>query len=216
MIMTAQPERASDSYFPAKMLDRIERTILIVAYVYLVYRVADAAYASGSWYSIMVVMSELFVLIFILIRRPTDKISINASDWVIAVGATTLPLTIEFSELYPLVTPLLCVLVVITGIFIQIYAKLSLRRSFGLVPANRGIKVEGPYRVIRHPMYAGYFLTHVGLFLIYPSPWNLAIYVSAAFLQIIRILREENLLSTDLIYQNYKSNVQSRLIPGMF
>src|SRR3954451_18176422 len=135
MIMTAQPERASDSYFPAKMLDRIERTILIVAYVYLVYRVADAAYASGSWYSIMVVMSELFVLIFILIRRPTDKISINASDWVIAVGATTLPLTIEFSELYPLVTPLLCVLVVITGIFIQIYAKLSLRRSFGLVPA---------------------------------------------------------------------------------
>ena len=55
--MTAQPERASDSYFSAKMLDRIERTILIVAYVYLVYRVADAAYASGSWYSIMVAIS---------------------------------------------------------------------------------------------------------------------------------------------------------------
>jgi protein-S-isoprenylcysteine O-methyltransferase Ste14 len=214
--MTAQPKRTLDAYFSGNMLDRIERTILIIAYIYLVYRVAHVSYASGSWYSVMVAVSELFVLVFILIRRPTDKISINAFDWVIAIGATTLPLTVEFSEPYPIVTPVLCILIVIFGIFIQIYAKLSLRRSFGLVPANRGIKVEGPYRVIRHPMYAGYFLTHIGLFLIYPSPWNFTVYVSSASLQIMRVLREEKLLSIDQSYQNYKSNVQSRLIPGIF
>jgi protein-S-isoprenylcysteine O-methyltransferase Ste14 len=214
--MTAWPKRTLDSYFSASMLDTIERTTLIFAYIYLVYRVLHASYASGSWYSMMVVVSELFVLVFILIRRRTDNISINASDWVIAVGGTALPLTVEFSELSPLIAPTLCVFVVIIGIFTQVYAKLSLRRSFGLVPANRGVKVEGPYRAIRHPMYAGYFFTHIGLFLLYPSLWNLAVYMSAASLQIIRILREEKLLGTDPDYQKYKNNVQSRLIPGLF
>jgi protein-S-isoprenylcysteine O-methyltransferase Ste14 len=204
--MTAWPKRTLDSYFSASMLDTIERTTLIFAYIYLVYRVLHASYASGSWYSMMVVVSELFVLVFILIRRRTDNISINASDWVIAVGGTALPL----------IAPTLCVFVVIIGIFTQVYAKLSLRRSFGLVPANRGVKVEGPYRAIRHPMYAGYFFTHIGLFLLYPSLWNLAVYMSAASLQIIRILREEKLLGTDPDYQKYKNNVQSRLIPGLF
>src|SRR5690349_24863562 len=111
--MTAQPKTALDSYFLGNMPDRIERTILIIAYIYLVYRVSHVFYSNGSWYSVMVAVSELFVLVFILIRRPTDKISINASDWVIAVGATTLPLSVEFSEPYPIVTPALCVLVVI-------------------------------------------------------------------------------------------------------
>src|SRR5689334_14354326 len=155
--MTKKPKMALSSYFSSNTFDRIERTILIIAYIYLVYRIVHAYYASGNWYSAMVAVSELFVLVFILIRRPTNKISINASDWMIAVGATTFPLAIEFPEIYPIITSTLCVLVVISGIFIQLYAKLSLRRSFGLVPANRGIKVEGPYRVIRHPMYAGYF-----------------------------------------------------------
>jgi protein-S-isoprenylcysteine O-methyltransferase Ste14 len=175
-----------------------------------------SSYLNGSWYSILVALSELFALVFILIRRRTDNISINVSDWVVAVGGTALPLTVEFSELSPIIAPILCVWTVIIGMFTQIYAKLFLRRSFGLVPANRGVKVQGPYRVIRHPMYAGYFLTHVGLFLLYPSLWNLAVYAFAASLQIIRILREEKLLSTDPDYQKYKNNVQSRLIPGVF
>jgi protein-S-isoprenylcysteine O-methyltransferase Ste14 len=214
--MISWSKMALNPYFSASTLDAIERVIIIVGYLYLVCRVVYASYVSGSWYSIMVAVSELLVLVFILIRRRTDNISINVSDWVIAVGGTILPLTVEFSELSPLITPTLCVLIVVIGIFTQLYAKLSLRRSFGLVPANRGVKVEGPYRVIRHPMYAGYFLTHVGLFLLYPSFWNLAVYVSAASLQIMRILREEKLLGIDPDYRNYKNNVQSRLIPGVF
>jgi protein-S-isoprenylcysteine O-methyltransferase Ste14 len=214
--MTAWPKRALESYFSVNMLDSIERTTLIVGYIYLVYRAAHASYESGSSYSMIVAVSELFALIFILIRRRTDNISINTSDWVIAVGGTVLPLSVEFSEIFPLVTPVFCVSIAIIGIFIQLYAKISLRRSFGIVPANRGIKVGGPYRIIRHPMYAGYLLTHVGLFLLYPSIWNLAVYVSAASFQIMRILREEKLLSMDPNYQNYKGNVQSRLIPGIF
>jgi protein-S-isoprenylcysteine O-methyltransferase Ste14 len=214
--MTFWTKSTLKSYFSPSAFDATERKILILCYFYLVCRVVYASYVSGSWYSMMVAVSELFALVFILIRRRSDNISINASDWVIAIGATTLPLTVEFSEISPLVAPIICILIATIGIITQLYAKLSLRRSFGLVPANRGIKVDGPYRVIRHPMYAGYFLTHVGLFLLYPSLWNLTVYVSSASLQIIRISKEEKFLCIDPDYQNYKNNVQSRLIPGVF
>ena len=36
------------------------------------------------------------------------------------------------------------------------------RRSFGLMPANRGIVCTGLYRAVRHPIYAGYLVTHIG------------------------------------------------------
>lgn len=54
-------------------------------------------------------------------------------------------------------------------------AKLCLWRSFGLVAAHRGLKAGGLYAVVRHPMYAGYVISHVGYLLVAPSWWNLAI-----------------------------------------
>jgi protein-S-isoprenylcysteine O-methyltransferase Ste14 len=50
----------------------------------------------------------------------------------------------------------LCSLVILSGLLSQISAKLVLWRSFGIVAAVREVKVAGPYRVVRHPMYLGY------------------------------------------------------------
>ena len=41
--------------------------------------------------------------------------------------------------------------IMLIGLYVQISAKVILGRSFGLIAANRGIKVEGPYRIVRHP-----------------------------------------------------------------
>ena len=62
------------------------------------------------------------------------------------------------------------------GLYVQISAKVILGRSFGLIAANRGIKVAGPYRIVRHPIYAGYTIIHVGFLLALPlivEPWPL-------------------------------------------
>ena len=48
------------------------------------------------------------------------------------------------------------------GLIVVIVGKMSLGRSFGLMPANRGIVSTGLYRVVRHPIYLGYLITHVG------------------------------------------------------
>ena len=54
--------------------------------------------------------------------------------------------------------------------------------------ANRGIMVGGPYRMIRHPMYAGYMLNQFGFLLDNPSAWNLAVYCVCWGMQIGRIV----------------------------
>ena len=46
------------------------------------------------------------------------------------------------------------------GLLVVIAGKLSLGRSFGLMPANRGIVSTGLYRLVRHPIYLGYLITH--------------------------------------------------------
>ena len=102
------------------------------------------------------------------------------------------------------------------GLFVQISAKIILGRSFGIVAANRGVKVAGPYRFVRHPMYAGYIINHIGFLLAFPSLWNVALYSTELVIQITRLLREEALLNQDKSYRDYASQVRYRLLPKVF
>ncbi|WP_276509041.1 methyltransferase family protein, partial [Microvirga aerophila] len=82
--------------------------------------------------------------------------------------------------------------------------------------ANRGVKTQGPYSLIRHPMYIGYVATQVGFLLFNSTVWNLAIYSGAWTLQVLRILAEERTLSKDPEYKAYALAVRYRLVPGVF
>lgn len=104
---------------------------------------------------------------------------------------------------------------VFSGAAIALGAKLSLRRSFGMVAANRGIKRGGLYRFVRHPMYAGYIVNQLGFLLLFLSPWNLAVYAIAWLAQIARVVEEEQFLLQDSEYRQYAGKVRSRLVPGI-
>ncbi|WP_082855521.1 methyltransferase family protein [Paraburkholderia phytofirmans] len=102
------------------------------------------------------------------------------------------------------------------GICWQLFAKASLRRSFGILPANRGVVSCGAYRFMRHPMYLGYLVTDIGFLIANFGVQNLLIYGIQFALQAGRIYREERLLSTDAAYRSYKGKVRYRVIPGLF
>ena len=198
------------------LLDRGEQVLILALWVWLVQRVLHSL-ASGvnpdSW---LLLVSETAVMIFTLIRRPTQAISLELGDWLLAITATAAPLLIQPApETFVALRPVGVVLVLF-GNLGQAAAKLALARSFGIAPANRGVKVSGPYRLIRHPMYGGYLWVHIGLLMLMPSALNLVIYAIGWTAQIRRLLAEEALLGQDEVYRTYMQKVRWRLVPGLF
>lgn len=187
--------------------------MLLILFAGLCYRLLPSGLA-GSWYNLMLVVSESIVVIFVLIRRSTTNITAHPGQWMIAVGGTLAPTLVEGrgAPFWPEVG----LETMMAGTLLQLGAKLSLRRSFGIVAADRGVRIGGPYGVIRHPMYLGYMITHIGFFLSMPTLWNLAIYALAWALLLTRILQEERLLMDNPDYRNYASRVRYRLVPGVF
>lgn len=194
------------------VLDRIEQIAVATLFLWMVQRV----WVSDNPYAPLLLVSETSVLIFVLIRRPTTAISVKLGDWLLAVTATAAPLLIQpGSALWPQLAALGVSLIAAGNVF-QLWAKLFLRRSFGIAPANRGVKSDGPYRFVRHPMYAGYLFAHIGVMVLMPSLLNLTIYIIGWWAQILRLLAEEDLLAEDPAYRAFMQETRWRLIPGVF
>lgn len=186
--------------------------MIIVLWSLLVWRVMQSPNPMAP----LVLLAESSIILFVFFRRPTEQISMRIRDWLLAAAATYAPLLIVPSnELWPVLEPLAMALVLF-GMFIQILGKLFLRLSFGIAPANRGIKRDGIYRFVRHPIYAGYLATHVGILLVMPSMTNLMIYALGWWAQILRMNAEEELLSQDPDYRDYMQQTRWRLVPGIY
>ena len=91
-----------------------------------------------------------------------------------------------------------------------------LGRSFAVLPAVREVVTRGPYRLIRHPAYAGELAMILAFALAAPhwlDAWPAA---AAVPLMLVRILAEERTLSTEPVYRSYCRAVPRRLIPGVW
>jgi len=165
---------------------------------------------------VLLVISEVLVIGLVLTRGLSKTMSDNPLDWLLAFAGSSAPLLAVPAIENPVIPANICLILMITGMCIQISAKVVLWRSFGLVAANRGVKVDGPYRFVRHPMYAGYVLTHIGFLLGFPSVQNSILYLAALAIQVARLNREERILRQDPVYQEFASRVRYRLLPGLF
>jgi protein-S-isoprenylcysteine O-methyltransferase Ste14 len=170
---------------------------------------------TGKWTSLVWMVSEGLVILLLVFRRESRRLSRHPWDWIVALGASFTVLLIRPAA--PAIVPeFVGVSLQLAGTAFEIYAKIILGRSFGIVAADRGIVVGGPYRIVRHPIYLGYFVTHIGFLLANWSPRNLTLYIVVFFFQISRILAEERILREDESYRAYCQHVRFRLIPGIF
>ncbi len=86
-----------------------------------------------------------------------------------------------------------------------------------IVEEGQNVIDTGPYRWIRHPMYAGVILLMLATPLSLDSWYALIPAVLIIPTLIIRILDEESTLSSELPgYDDYRKKVHSRLIPGVW
>lgn len=197
-------------------LDLVEKFLVATFMVVLTARLVPVVLATAALPPLFLLVSEGVVVLFILLRRPTRDISRRGADWALGLAGTLLPLLAIPPEGASLLPIRLCEAIMIGGFALQLSAKLTLRRSFGVVAANRGVKASGPYRLVRHPMYAGYAMTHVGFLLSGPTLWNLAIYSTVIAIAIGRILAEERVLREDQAYGAMAARVRYRLLPFVF
>jgi protein-S-isoprenylcysteine O-methyltransferase Ste14 len=199
--------------FTHRMLPRLINLVLVeIAHPEVI-----LAAAAINAQALLLVIAEALGVLLIVIRRRSASLSRQPFDWALSFSAVSAPLLLTTpAAANPYIPAALTTALMLAGMLVQISGKAALWRSFGLVPANRGIKTHGLYRVVRHPIYAGYTLTHIGFLIGFPSLQNAVLYAAVLAIEVARLLREEALLKRDPAYVEYAARVRYRLLPGVF
>lgn len=199
-----------------RLLDFVERIAILLLYAFFLTRMLSAFLQTWNLGNLVMLITESILVALIICRKPANHLSMRWGDWMLAFGATSLPLLArpQVSETH--VWDSLAIVLTFVGLAIQVASKLTLGRRFGVVAANRGLCMSGPYRIVRHPIYMGYLFAHVGFCLLNPTAWNLLLFAAVYTLKIPRILAEERLLKESPEYQQYTQLVRYRLLPGVF
>jgi len=107
------------------------------------------------------------------------------------------------------------VLVTIAAL-LSLASLVSLGKSFGILPASRGLVNYGVYRLVRHPMYGAYVLSDVGYILQESNVGSLLLVFAGWASLIYRIHAEERILRRDDGWTPYVACVPYRLFPGLW
>jgi protein-S-isoprenylcysteine O-methyltransferase Ste14 len=171
---------------------------------------------TGHITGLLLLVSESLVVVLTLVRRPAQLVDRSVMAAVMTTVSVAAPPMLRASDNPSLAPDIVTALVSAVAVILVIVGKLTLGRSFGLVPANRGVVSRGPYNMVRHPIYAGYLISHIAFLAAHPAPWNVAIVLVGDTALILRALMEERVLATDVAYQAYCRRVGWHLVPGVF
>jgi len=163
----------------------------------------------------ILVVNGLIVAVYLL-PRPVDAITRNPSAWIIGIVATIAGISYRpNSEFFVPALSNIGNIMQIVGLTAVIGALLSLRDSFGVVAANRGIKQDGFYRFVRHPLYSAELFFFCGYVFSNQSLINVMILIALIAAQYSRSRIEENFLAQDPAYMLYLAKTRYRFIPGV-
>ncbi len=147
--------------------------------------------------------------------RPMPKTSNTSTyDWSIALVGSFVILAIRPAP--QVHDHILLLSLQLAGMCVSLAGLFSLNKSFGLVAANRGVKTAGMYAVVRHPIYAGYFVSFGAFVLQNVTLANVVMYVSFIAFELLRILAEERVLLQDPSYASYARSTRWRVMPLIF
>jgi protein-S-isoprenylcysteine O-methyltransferase Ste14 len=198
------------------LADMLAKVVVVLLFSALAYRLANDWLATGHLTGLLLLASESLVVAFTLVRRTASIVDRSWTARLLTGFATFGPNLVTPIAIGALAAEEVTFAICGIGLLIVVLGKLSLGRSFGLQPANRGIVSTGLYKVVRHPIYLGYLFTHAGFVLANPAGWNLFVIVAADIALMLRAVREEKTLVKDEAYLSYTRQVRWRVIPGVF
>src|SRR5438874_9892739 len=171
---------------------------------------------TGHVTGLLLLTSESLIVVLTIARRRAQVVDRSFAAAAMTMLSVAGPPLLRPSAAAPLAGDAMTAAMSAAGLIVVIAAKVTLGRSFGIAPANRGVVARGPYNLVRHPIYTGYIATHVAFVMAHPSPWNLTILGITDMALVIRALIEERLLVSDDQYQTYCGRVAWHLVPGVF
>jgi protein-S-isoprenylcysteine O-methyltransferase Ste14 len=198
------------------LADLTGRMVIVALFSFFAVRIGADFLETGRLTGLLLLASEALVVVLTVLRRAAAIVDRSPRARVLTAVSLCCPFLVGPTILTPLAPDMLSVGVSICGLLVIVGGKLSLGRSFGLMPANRGIVSTGLYRLVRHPIYLGYLVTHVAYFVANPSAWNLLILVTADTALLARAVCEEKTLARDARYRDYQNLVRWRVLPGIF
>ena len=105
---------------------------------------------------------------------------------------------------------------VVCGMAWAVWSLRFLGRNVSVLAQARDVVDRGPYRWVRHPLYAGEIVSALGVAMAANSYPALALWILLCGLQAYRALREEQVLLEALpSYRSYRSRTAA-LLPGVF
>ena len=197
----------------------VDKTFAVVAIVPFIYPIAHHFSRFGFNFPDVVYVIQTTLLAGTMVFRNTPvRITTNPLFWALAFVATYWGyLAVGFEDQGQRIAPMWFLdgitVLTLAGI---LWARLSLGRNIGFVPAQREIVTHGAYRFVRHPIYAVVFVSILGAMLERWSLRNIIILGAGILLFGVKSFVEEGLLRRDPGYAAYMKRVRYRFIPGIF
>jgi protein-S-isoprenylcysteine O-methyltransferase Ste14 len=211
-------DRRSGSAQPGQrdLPDVIARILIITLFTLMAVRIGADFLATGRLTGLLLLASETLVVVFTVVRRAPSIVDRSLRARLLTAISMMGPPLVRPATVTAMLSEPVTVALSAAGLLVVIGGKMSLGRSFGLMPANRGIVSTGLYRLVRHPIYMGYLITHVGFLAANPTIWNALTLVGADIALMIRATCEEKTLAKDPAYRSYQERVRWRVVPGLF
>jgi protein-S-isoprenylcysteine O-methyltransferase Ste14 len=171
------------------------------------------------WLGIAAVCAFYVLIIWSYLRRgPAVATSRSVTAHIAAVVATLTPFAFPMLLAGPPGTgrQLAADALVLAGATWAAWSLRFLGRNLSVLAQARDVVDRGPYRWVRHPLYAGEIVSSLGLAVAAWSTPAAALWLTLCVLQGYRALREEQVLVGTLPgYRAYRSRTAA-LIPGIF
>lgn len=181
-----------------------------------IYRALQIFLARGGVVDAGILVFNTIIALLFLTRRESSEFSRRVIDWVIPFLTVALSMVLIPQPMAQDFWRYLSNILQILGIIAMVISLSSLGRSFGIVPANRQIKISGAYKIVRHPLYTSEMIFYIGFVLGNFSERNLIKIIAILAGQIWRAVSEEKILIKDSNYQTYVKTVVHKFIPGIY
>src|SRR6266849_6199529 len=104
----------------------------------------------------------------------------------------------------------------VAGTTWSVWSLRFLGKNLSVIAQARGVADQGPYRLVRHPLYSGEIISSLGLAVAVGSVPAFAVWLALIAMQVYRAVREEQVLVQALPqYRDYRA-CTAALLPGVF